>query len=531
MGRDMYSQTRLFKRNNNYYYRSKIPVDLQEHFGKKEQKFSLKTKNREKAAALVRQIAAKSDEEFARLRAALYGEFREITRVDEEFIQEIRSLYQYAVLQGDESIRQDKERHDLLEMYMDVRPETMIILRKALATSDTEKIKQPLAVFLLINKITLDCSQEEYEKLAHEFLKEVVLTHEKQIARDEGYVIESPEHPVQPVGSSVYKRVSWADLLEHWEKDALNRPNKTVMDVTFAVKQLRKLLDDKQPGDVVAEDIEAFRDYLFDAEGLEYATVRKKVRFISTLFQVAVDKKILKENPGSRIKIPKPKFKKRRLPYDADDLEKIFSCPLFTEQKRPKGGGGEAAVWLPRLALYSGSRIEELAQLRVKDVCCERGIWYFNITAETENKKELTSLKNEASIRKLPIHSKILEAGFLEYFEKIKAGNHIRLFPEIRPYEEKISHNWSKWWGRYAREHIGITDKNKVFHSFRHTFKDACREAEISEELSDALSGHASTRGNTTARSYGKGHSLKKLHSAMERIEYPGLEIIFEGES
>ena len=31
MDEDIYSQTRLHKRNNSYYYRGKIPTDLKEH--------------------------------------------------------------------------------------------------------------------------------------------------------------------------------------------------------------------------------------------------------------------------------------------------------------------------------------------------------------------------------------------------------------------------------------------------------------------------------------------------------------------
>ncbi len=47
------------------------------------------------------------------------------------------------------------------------------------------------------------------------------------------------------------------------------------------------------------------------------------------------------------------------------------------------------------------------------------------------------------------------------------------MFPGLRPDKKgAVTGNWSKWWGRYARQ-SGITDRRKVFHSFRHTFKDA----------------------------------------------------------
>ena len=44
----------------------------------------------------------------------------------------------------------------------------------------------------------------------------------------------------------------------------------------------------------------------------------------------------------------------------------------------------EAAYWLPLLALYTGARLEELGQLRKKDIKESNGIWYINITDEAE---------------------------------------------------------------------------------------------------------------------------------------------------
>jgi len=47
-----------------------------------------------------------------------------------------------------------------------------------------------------------------------------------------------------------------------------------------------------------------------------------------------------------------------RLPYDAEELKLIFNSPLFRSGERPRGGGGEAAKWLPLVALFSGARVQ-----------------------------------------------------------------------------------------------------------------------------------------------------------------------------
>ena len=82
----------------------------------------------------------------------------------------------------------------------------------------------------------------------------------------------------------------------------------------------------------------------------------------------------------------------------------------------------------------------------------------------------------------------------------------------------RLGGNWGKWYGRYARR-LGITNKAKVLHSFRHGFKDAARNCDIPEDVHDAFTGHGN---GSVARSYGKGHSLAKH---MARVQYPGLDL------
>lgn len=99
-----------------------------------------------------------------------------------------------------------------------------------------------------------------------------------------------------------------------------------------------------------------------------------------------------------------------------------------------------------------------------------------------------------------------------------------RLFPDLQQDRfDKWTGNWSKWWGRWARHDLGIKDRRRVFHSFRHSFKAACRRAGIQEETHDLLTGH---RGAGVGRSYGRAEYsaelVKTLAKAMRRIEYKG---------
>lgn len=68
--------------------------------------------------------------------------------------------------------------------------------------------------------------------------------------------------------------------------------------------------------------------------------------------------------------------------------------------------------WGALLALFSGARLNEIAQLEVGDIAQDDGIFYLNITDEGNNKKRL---KANASRRKVPIHSELIRLGFLNW--------------------------------------------------------------------------------------------------------------------
>ena len=87
---------------------------------------------------------------------------------------------------------------------------------------------------------------------------------------------------------------------------------------------------------------------------------------------------------------------------------------------------------------------------------------------------------------------------------------------------------WSKWFGRYLRDEGGVTDKAKVFHSFRHTVKDALRRGGADHEIREDLIGHA--QASTVSGGYGANAMLSRwgaeaLSDAINRISYPRLDL------
>ncbi len=522
---DMHSQTRLHKRGATYYIRLKVPADLRRHYGKREIKLSLGTKDPREAAILVRKHSVALDAEFEALRHASDGIAppgqRKRLFLDDTTIQALCDQWRHLSLDGDEWSR----RHGLSESEYEEchvrRQATQDALRAMLSRGQTEKIYPALKTFLDLLGFDVPTDGDSYRSLAYRFLQTATETMVDQLRRDSGDVVRTPEPAALPITSRAVRhgQPTLDELLHDWEVADTNRPGGTVDAFRLAVREFHELRGIKPATEYVRKDFLAFRDHLRDKIKRKPKTIQKKINFLGAIFQVAVDNEKIPAHPCSKIMVKNGKKPHTsRLPYPAENMNRIYQCSLYRDGARPLGGGGEAAVWLPVLAPLTGARIEELAQLRTWDIKREGDIWYFDIV-EDDDPEFPTTLKTESSQRRLPVHPKLIELGFLNYVESRQKAGRGRLFPKIRPDSKlRISGNWSKWWGRYARKAIGIRSAQQVFHSFRHGFRDRCREAELDEEISDALSGRGST---IVGRGYGNGFSVARLHDAISRINYP----------
>ena len=228
---------------------------------------------------------------------------------------------------------------------------------------------------------------------------------------------------------------------------------------------------------------------------------------------------------GLKLKIRK-KIREDRDPFSLQELTAIFNAPLYTGCQSLRHWQKPGALiprdagiyWVPLIALFSGMRAGEIIQLYTEDVKEEEGILYFDINANGEDKR----LKTLTSWRSIPVHPQLLEMGFGDLLETRRAEGAERLFGDLELGDDGYySSPYSKHFKRFL-EAIKVKRARNAFHSFRHNFEDACRDSDVSKEIMDALQGHGE-RGMSGR--YGKGHTLRKLHEVMERIEYRGLNL------
>lgn len=234
---------------------------------------------------------------------------------------------------------------------------------------------------------------------------------------------------------------------------------------------------------------------------------------------------------GLTVELPKKsKMEKSRRPLTVEELTTLFSAPMFTgckSAKRRHEPGQvvvrDAQFWLPILGYYTGCRMGELVQLHLDDVHLDDPIPFIDITEKGGGEPgsgEEKHVKSAAGVRRVPIHSHLIDLGFADFVaqRRSRKGARKRLFFEI-PFgkDEQASSPYSK---RFARLHdkAGLTDKTICFHSFRHGIEDALRDIEKPQYVIDRVVGHAE---GSTAAQYGLGVSLEVAAKAVAEMKLP----------
>ncbi|RYD50630.1 MAG: site-specific integrase [Sphingobacteriales bacterium] len=218
--------------------------------------------------------------------------------------------------------------------------------------------------------------------------------------------------------------------------------------------------------------------------------------------------------------------KDKRHPFTSDELKKLLKSPQFTghapdlKTQLRRHLEGESIIkdhnyWVPLIGLYTGMRLREIVQLLITDVRIQNDVTYLDLNENGEGK----SLKNNASHRQVPVHTKLIELGFLEYVERLRAQNHARVFPHAKATAAGAPADiFSKHFGRYLKA-IGIKHSKLSFHSLRHTFIDkAAHQAKLPDHIIKALVGHADQ--TITFGTYGGRLSVADLAIAQSSISY-----------
>ena len=206
----------------------------------------------------------------------------------------------------------------------------------------------------------------------------------------------------------------------------------------------------------------------------------------------------------------------QRVPFTDEDLEKLFNSKIYAKKEFKK----PFQFWLPIIALYTGMREDEIAQLHVEDIYKQDGEYVFGINGNGKKKT-----KNNSSKRIVPVHQKILDMRFIDYVEYTKQNGNERLFPELRWRKlDGYMRYVTEWWSKY-RDQYGLKGCKplKDFHSFRHGVSDQLKQ-EYDLSKVNALLGHRKLGegdGRYGKSNGGRAYNASSLKPMVDSINYP----------
>lgn len=176
-------------------------------------------------------------------------------------------------------------------------------------------------------------------------------------------------------------------------------------------------------------------------------------------------------------------------PFTPQELKQIFAPEHFV----PWAKDLPHRWWGPILGLYTGARVNEIAQLYIDDIRQVDGVWGLFVWKNDRNQK----VKTKSSIRFIPLAQPVLDAGFLDFVEDMRKTCHPRLFPHLPAGTRKDGKPNGLGYGRQLSRQFSVylkqfgIEKGTAFHAFRHTMSTALAEAFVPATTIALITGHA----------------------------------------
>ena len=301
---------------------------------------------------------------------------------------------------------------------------------------------------------------------------------------------------------------------KHLAEEALRvKSDRTVQEKRALFKDFVEVFGDIHLNMITLTDItDRWRDVEYHRENqkrkgtkVSLGRLEKRRGFLYKFFNAAKESGLyMHENPVQRKMASKKEIRQHTTPYKEytnEDLALLFGPGYLLNMNKPDW------YWLPLMSLFSGARQGELANLALDSFQVTDGIKVFLVNDG----------KTLESRRTVPIHPVLLDLGLWSYVEHLKSLGQDYLVPHRPPKirSKSIGDQWAKWVDR-----CGITDKSKVFHSFRSTaITDMYNgAAPNSAAIRDSV-GHAGGL-NGAHGGYVRGIALQLLLEAIKSLSY-----------
>jgi integrase len=253
-------------------------------------------------------------------------------------------------------------------------------------------------------------------------------------------------------------------------------------------------------------------------------------KYLSRLHSIlnwCVRNDLIPDNPATGVKIDGVKqTEPPRVNFSPGDLALIFDPQRFDTSKP-----FDEPQWAKLISLFSGMRASELAQMKLDSIRTERGVLVFVVEEST---------KTISSQRLVPVHSTLLALGLDKRIADLRGRRETHLFPiwyrqatQSKARARKggngiaVANNHfprfiPKRFNDTESQRLGITDRRKSWHSFRHTFKTGLARAGVMRSMQDLLCGHSDS---SAGARYIHDASVEALKEAIEKLQFDGFNL------
>jgi len=203
-----------------------------------------------------------------------------------------------------------------------------------------------------------------------------------------------------------------------------------------------------------------------------------------------------------------------RRAFTADELRLMFSHLTDQHSQLVRK---DVHKWPALIGMFTGMRLNEIAQLEVQDIELRDDVWCINVTPDGEDNKRL---KNASSKRRVPVHNRLIASGFLAFYEAQQALGHSRLFPNLTYSPQNgYGRNAGRWFNERFLPELGLGGQGLVFHCLRHTMTTRLIHTGIEEPMLKAILGHSQT-GVTFSTYFKEGYLPTQLQAAVNRFDF-----------
>ena len=216
--------------------------------------------------------------------------------------------------------------------------------------------------------------------------------------------------------------------------------------------------------------------------------------------------------------------------FTAEEVQRLFGGPEFVVHAAQNA----ARYWVPLLGLEAGLRINEAAQLRVRDFRELEKIWCVVVTASRLSQSGQRTpidrrqrIKTFAGRRMLPLHPQLIKLGLLDYVEQRKAAGKEFLFDLSWFAKPGFGHYPTRDFALLTKATGVHQNKRKVHHSFRSGLSQELEKHGLIDSLIDRFLGHKVR--TIRARHYGRNSvgvtlPLQQVHEALCKVDF-GVQI------